>query len=304
MNWSGIRGGLYAGIAASAFFALVPLARADSIDLSLNGAPNQAAKAASTVTVNGTVTPAAPGQPVTVKATIAGKAIFTRSLLTTTNGEFSVPVRVQRCCQYKITAQTATATGNATFNVVVPSKLKKGSTGPQVALLHKALRDQGYFVRGKKRFTDSTGLALLAFRKVNKLNRNNQYSRGIFRTLLQGRGAFPLAHPGDGKHVEADLSRQVLVLAEGGKPKYTFPISSGAPATPTVTGKFAFYLKTPGYNAKGMYYSSYFIRGYATHGFTPVPNYPASHGCLRNPPPDSVFIYNWINIGDTIYVYR
>ena len=66
----------------------------------------------------------------------------------------------------------------------------------------------------------------------------------------------------------------------------------------------SFYMKTPGYNAKRMFYSAYFIGGYATHGYNPVPNYPASHGCLRNPIPDSIFIYNWINIGDTIYVYH
>ena len=34
-----------------------------------------------------------------------------------------------------------------------------------------------------------------------------------------------------------------------------------------------------------------------------MPTYPASHGCLRNPIPDSVFIYNWLDIGDVFYVY-
>ena len=38
----------------------------------------------------------------------------------------------------------------------------------------------------------------------------------------------------------------------------------------------------------------------ATHS---VPTYPASHGCIRNPIPDSVFIYNWIDFGDKMYVY-
>ena len=33
------------------------------------------------------------------------------------------------------------------------------------------------------------------------------------------------------------------------------------------------------------------------------PNYPASHGCLRAPIPDAVFIYNNISIGEPIYVY-
>ena len=38
-------------------------------------------------------------------------------------------------------------------------------------------------------------------------------------------------------------------------------------------------------------------------GYKSVPAYPASHGCLRNPIPNSLFIYNWIDIGDDIYVY-
>lgn len=304
MARSGTKGALCTGIAAIAFFALVPLAGADSVDLTMTGVKNQTADAGSTVNVDGKVTPAGPGQQVTIKATIGDETIFTRSLMTKANGDFSIPVPVQRCCQYKITAATATASQAIVFNVNVPKKLKKGSRGPEVALLHSALRDQGYYVRGKKRYTDSTALAMLTFRKVNKMRRKSSYSKGIFRTLLEGKGAFPLAHPDDGKHVESDLSRQVMVLAEDGKAKYTFPVSSGASSTPTVTGKFSFYLKTPGYNAKRMYYSAYFIRGYATHGFNPVPNYPASHGCLRNPIPYARFIYNWINIGDTIYVYH
>ena len=52
-----------------------------------------------------------------------------------------------------------------------------------------------------------------------------------------------------------------------------------------------------------MYYSVYFIRGYAIHGYQSVPTYPASHGCLRNPIPDSKHIYDWVDIGDPIYVY-
>jgi lipoprotein-anchoring transpeptidase ErfK/SrfK len=52
-----------------------------------------------------------------------------------------------------------------------------------------------------------------------------------------------------------------------------------------------------------MYYSVYYNRGEATHGYKSVPDYPASHGCLRNPIPDSKSIYNWINLGDDIWVY-
>ena len=68
-------------------------------------------------------------------------------------------------------------------------------------------------------------------------------------------------------------------------------------------GSFRVYSKTPGYNAKRMYFSSYFIRGYAVHGFDPVPGFPASHGCLRVPIPDAVSIYRWMGIGVRVDVY-
>jgi lipoprotein-anchoring transpeptidase ErfK/SrfK len=94
-----------------------------------------------------------------------------------------------------------------------------------------------------------------------------------------------------------------MSLIEGDVPVHTFHISSGAGGTPTIRGNFRFYMKQAGYNAKRMYFSVYFHGGYATHGYNPVPNYPASHGCVRNPIPLSVFIYNWVRIGMSIYVY-
>jgi lipoprotein-anchoring transpeptidase ErfK/SrfK len=56
-------------------------------------------------------------------------------------------------------------------------------------------------------------------------------------------------------------------------------------------------------NNVGMYYSVYFIRGYAIHGYRSVPTYPASAGCLRLPMADAKRIYNWVEIGMPIYVF-
>jgi lipoprotein-anchoring transpeptidase ErfK/SrfK len=96
----------------------------------------------------------------------------------------------------------------------------------------------------------------------------------------------------------------VLVLARGGKPDKILHASSGKPSTPTVFGKFHFYSKTPGFNAHGMYYSNYFVGGYAIHGYESVPAYAASHGCIRIPIPSATSVYRWVSLGDTIYVYR
>ena len=46
-----------------------------------------------------------------------------------------------------------------------------------------------------------------------------------------------------------------------------------------------------------MYYSVYYNRGEATHGYHSVPPYNASHGCIRNPIPELGLIYNWIELG-------
>jgi lipoprotein-anchoring transpeptidase ErfK/SrfK len=59
-------------------------------------------------------------------------------------------------------------------------------------------------------------------------------------------------------------------------------VSTGATGN-TPVGTWRVYWKDAGYNALGMYYSLYFLRGFALHGYNPVPTYPASHGCVRLP---------------------
>ena len=95
----------------------------------------------------------------------------------------------------------------------------------------------------------------------------------------------------------------MLALIDGGKVVATYHTSSGAAATPTVIGTFRVYLKTPGTNAKGMVHSSYFIRGYAIHGYMDVPAFNASHGCLRIPVPDAWRVFTWLQMGDRVIVY-
>ena len=178
-----------------------------------------------------------------------------------------------------------------------------GSGGTKVLILQRGLLKLGYATPVTGHFDDGTARAVNAFRKVNNLGWDGYATSGVFDRVLRGRGAYRLKYPKAGKHVEFDWSRQVLVLAKKGRPYRTYHASSGTPATPTVFGTYRFYLKTPGTNAKGMVHSSYFIRGYAIHGYASVPNYPASHGCVRTPISDAKAVYNWVRIGMSIYVY-
>jgi L,D-transpeptidase catalytic domain len=187
------------------------------------------------------------------------------------------------------------------FHITYP---RPHGSGHQVGIFNDLLNKQGYRnAPNGSSMSAATGRAVLAFRKVNGMARTMRATSGIFRKLADGRGEFKPDHPGAGRHVEVDISRQVMALISHGKAKYTYHVSTGAPATPTVRGHYHFYSKTPGYNSLGMYYSVYFYRGYATHGYHSVPTYNASHGCVRNPIPDSRFIYDWIHLGESIYVY-
>ncbi len=145
--------------------------------------------------------------------------------------------------------------------------------------------------------------AVLAFRKVAGLARTTAADSGLFKAVLAGKGTFRVRHPEHGKHVEADLSRQVVALIRGSRVERIYPASSGKPSTPTIQGSFRVYSKLPGFNAKAMYYSNFFIRGFAIHGYASVPVFAASHGCLRIPNPDAVSVFRWIKIGDIVDVY-
>src|SRR4029078_12052736 len=121
----------------------------------------------------------------------------------------------------------------------------------------------------------------------------------VFQKVARGGGGFHRRYPSAGKHVEFDWSRQVLVLARGATPQKILHASSGKPTTPTAFGKFHFYSKTPGYNSHGMYFSNYFIGGYAIHGYAGVPNYPASPCFIRIPIPGAIALYQLIRRRDT-----
>ncbi len=188
------------------------------------------------------------------------------------------------------------------FHIKFPD-LDPGDRNSTVRIFNRLLAREGYIATHGKGYSNRTEFGVMAFRKANGMNRTFNANPGIFKKLANRRGGFHLKYPGAGKHVEVDISRQVMVLANNRKPQHTIPVSTGAPATPTIRGHFRFYSRQAGFNSSGMYYSVYFRGGYATHGYHSVPTYPASHGCVRNPIPLSVFIYDWVRLGMSIYVY-
>jgi peptidoglycan hydrolase-like protein with peptidoglycan-binding domain len=185
-----------------------------------------------------------------------------------------------------------------------PSQLSFGSGGAAVWILQRALAALHYQIAVDGRYDESTGRAVLAFRKVTGQARVESVDSRVFQLLQEGAGRFRVRYPHDGNHIEADLSKQVLAEVErGGRVRRIIMLSSGKPSTPTVIGRFRVYSKETGTNSRGMVDSNYFVGGYAIHGYAEVPPYPASHGCLRIPIPDAAAVYGWIQIGYPVDVY-
>lgn len=187
---------------------------------------------------------------------------------------------------------------------MIPRSVGRKSGSRAVRSLQRRLDRLGYVVGRRGAYDARTARAVLAFRKLTRMRRTTAASVHVMRRIARGVGAFKIRHPGHGRHIEADLRRQVIALIDGGRVRRIYPVSSGKPSTSTVTGSFRVYRKTPGTNALGMVHAAYFIGGYATHGFSSVPVYPASHGCLRVPIPDALSLFNWIRVGTPVDVYH
>jgi hypothetical protein len=203
---------------------------------------------------------------------------------------------------HKATPGLATSVAKPLKVSVVRAYAGPGAKGPAVRWLQDKLASLHYVTSRSGSYDAATGRAIMAWRKVAGYSRTYTAGEDVFAGMVKGKGVFKVRHPGDGRHVEARLNQQVLALINGGKVERIYHTSSGKPSTPTVRGKFRVYMKTPGINAKGMVDSSYFIRGYAIHGYADVPAYNASHGCLRVPVPNARSIYDWLRIGDVVWV--
>jgi hypothetical protein len=265
------------------------------------------------VHVQGVVKPYVPGQVVQVKEFLGKRqfksdtlrikpapggrsGVFTEKLRSSAAGLATVTVTHARTPQmqgFEAVRRVAVLSPHAGF----------GSTGAFVQLIQQRLAALHIYVIQSGVYDQHTGLALDAYHRLVGRGTSQDLDGPIISDLLNGVGTFKLEHPGDGTHAEGNLGKQLLALAEGSKVEWIFPISSGKPSTPTILGHFHVYERTPGYLPDGMYYSDFFYGGYAIHGYDPAPDYPASHGCMRLPITDAIFVFNWLNYGDVVDVY-
>ncbi len=265
-----------------------------------------------TVPVTGTLAPFVAGEKVKVTIYLDGKILFSRNLSVSKaggKGSFRTNIEVRENGKYAVAAKHvatpqlgADSTVRKSWKVSFPS-LHQGQCGDVVVGFKKGMRKMGYIANSGRCFGGKTARGVLAYRKVNDMSRSMRAGAGLVKKVYSGKGGYEVRHPGAGDHLEAPLSKQVLVFTKGDEPYAIYPISSGKSSTPTVTGHYEMIRTEPGYNSHGMYYSWYFHGGYAVHGYESVPDYPASHGCLRTFIADQPEIYERIFYGQDIFIW-
>lgn len=123
------------------------------------------------------------------------------------------------------------------------------------------------------------------------------------------------------KLIEVDVVTKQMYLYQKGELYKQYPISAGAPITPTPIGQFKIYEKLPlqdmrGFNANGTRYFQPNVRwinyfkqgGYAIHGnyWRPTSwfgNINSSHGCVSLPEIQAKEVYDWAPIGTTVITH-
>ncbi len=303
---------LAAPTAAAAQETVPPAPAKTTVKLAFNGLIQRQVLGGESWNIKGTVSSYIAGQSIDLTITRRGRKIVNRRLAIRDDGgvgRFTLPMKLSGAGRLTIrashaaTAEMAATQSLASHVTVVARYAARGSRGLAVKYLQRRLSKLGYVVGRRGYYDARTGRAVLAFRKVTRMARTYTASAEVFRRLASGEGRFKVRYKSHGRHVEIDLKRQVLVLINRGKAVRIYPTSSGKPSTPTILGKYRIYRKEPGTNNLRMIYSTYFIRGYAIHGYAKVPIYPASNGCLRLPPSEAISVYNWIRMGTRVDTY-
>ena len=157
--------------------------------------------------------------------------------------------------------------------------------------------------------------SLVVFQKWERRKITGKLTRDEFDAIMNADPPQP-KDPGY-KHVEVDISRQVLLMIDDdGAIQKIIPVSTGSDKpyhekggsglAYTPRGRFRVSHKITGWRESPLgllYYPSYFSGGVAIHGNPSVPTTPQSHGCVRIPMSVAVDVYQQLPVGTIVLVY-
>jgi N-acetylmuramoyl-L-alanine amidase len=199
--------------------------------------------------------------------------------------------------------------------------LKEGDKGATVVALQRELARR-HLYRGPLdgEFAAATAYAVVTFHKVMGLERTFAWEEEDSAHMAD----FTLPplpnRPDEPDRIEVDIGRQVLFLFEDGAVAEMVPISSGGTYkyyserqgawvwAGTPRGDYTLIRHALGWNCDPVtgwciYNPWNFTDYYALHGYRSVPEYPASHGCVRIPTWESDILESRLHLGMPIHLW-
>jgi L,D-transpeptidase-like protein len=261
------------------------------------------------VLVRGVVKPARDGEKVDVALVRSGNRVSTRQVAMAADGTFRARLPVDRPGTYRAQA-TFVATdllkgsARSSADSTPLPHLSSGSSGTYVRLLEKRLVELHYRLAGRTdgRYDFRTGDAVVAFHKVQGMARRFTVNEATWRRLADPRVPHAVKD-WRGFHFEVDQTKQVLYTVEDGDVTNVLHVSTGAGGA-THDGTFRVFSKLAGFSPHHLYYPSFFDGERALHGWTEVPTYAASHGCVRIPYWNAKWVYYLADYGVRVVIYH
>lgn len=200
-----------------------------------------------------------------------------------------------------------------------PAPLRHGDEGEAVLALQSRLIELGYFLPAADGdFGGATQQAVWALQKAAGLDRDGLVGPATQAAL--DAGTRPAPRSTSGRVIEVDLTAQLLLAVDDGVVTRIVNASSGNGESyqalgrwlraTTPRGDYTVVRQIDGTHESSlelgaMYRPKYFHKGWAVHGSSSIPPWPASHGCVRV----SNSAMNWIwdvwgaPIGTRLLVY-
>jgi peptidoglycan hydrolase-like protein with peptidoglycan-binding domain len=197
--------------------------------------------------------------------------------------------------------------------VPVPLAAVGGGSGPETARVQQRLLELGFWLQDADgNYGLTTRQAVMAFQKYLGIDASGEVDANT-ASLLTALTLRPYGRADSGTLVEIDKTRQLLFFVIDGRVQWVFNTSTGngqpyleedqnSPGTLvegvslTPDGFHRVEREKPEGWWEGdlgqIYRPKYFVGGVAVHGSNSVPNYPASHGCVRVTTEAMDFIWN------------
>ncbi len=212
---------------------------------------------------------------------------------------------------------TTTSEPITTSTTTTMALLQEGDKGPLVLDLQQRLISLGYWLGSPNGvFGDSTQQAVFAIQKAAGIPVDGLVGPQTQAALNQG--VRPSPRSTSGYLVEVDLRVNLVMFVNDGHLEYTVNTSTGGGYTYTVDGQRAVAATPVGrfhviWEKDGLITNSlgelwrpkFFYSGFAIHGDSVVPPYPATHGCVRvsNEAIDWIWAQKLAPVGTEVWTY-